>query len=307
MVLQEENESQNQLSRSSTAVNEKQNIGKGKLPTGSSIITARLEELEALPHRHAFLHWGAFILSLISLVMLSTWVFSSQGPVPIGWILLDIGLGVFFAVEFFTRSGFRWNRAAYLRTHFFDFVAIIPALALVNHGIVIELVWLWVIVVARFARVIDRLLGDGFVRRNVLALLEGFLEETTDRVLRRIIVSVQSDMDKAGFSHGVAAAFVKNKSAVLQRVRAVTPHEGLVPELAHIVGLDVALERAEERTYDAVVEIIGSEEVDRAVRDVVSSVFVRISNELGKKSWRQHFGIRRRMTNENSPESQKLN
>ena len=188
MALQEKNESQNQLSKSSTPVDEKQNISKGKLPTGSSIITARLEELEALPHRHAFLHWGAFILSLFSLVILSTWVLSSHGSVPIGWILLDIGLGVLFAVEFFTRSGFRWNRAAYLRTHFFDFVAIIPALVLVNHGFAIEGVWVWIILVARFARVIDRLLGDGFVRRNVLALLEGFLEETTDRVLQRIIM-----------------------------------------------------------------------------------------------------------------------
>jgi hypothetical protein len=80
----------------------------------------------------------------------------------------------------------------------------------------------------------------------------------------------------------------------LQRVRTATPHEGLVPELAHLVGLDKALERTEERTYDAIVAMINSEEVDRAVRDVVNSSFSRMRNELGKKSWRQHLGIRRR-------------
>jgi len=63
-----------------------------------------------------------------------------------------------------------------------------------------------------------------------------------------------------------------------------------VPSLAHIVGLDAALERAEERTYDAVVEIIDSEEVDHAVRDVVNSVFSRMNNELGEKSWKQNIG-----------------
>jgi hypothetical protein len=209
-------------------------------------------------------------------------------------VLLDIGLGVVFAIEFFTRSGFRWNRATYLLTRFFDFVAIVPALALVHHGFAMEGVWVWIILVARAARAVDRFLGDGFILRNILALVEGFEEGITDRVLERIIARIQADMDRAGFSHGVSEAFVRNKAAVLQRVRAATPRDGLVPGLAHIVGLDAALERAEERTYDAIVEIMNSEEVDRAVRDVVNSAFSRMRSEVGKRSWRQHLGIRRR-------------
>jgi len=50
-------------------------------------------------------------------------------------------------------------------------------LALVNHGLVLENVWVWIILIARFARVVDRLLGDGFLRRKCLALVEGFEEE----------------------------------------------------------------------------------------------------------------------------------
>jgi hypothetical protein len=252
----------------------------------------RLEELEALPRRNPILHWIAFVLSLVSLILLSVWVFGSYGTVPTSWVIFDVGLGIVAVVEFFTRSGFKWNHGAYLRTHFFDFVAIVPALALVNQGIAFELVWVWIILVARFARAIDRLLGDGFVRRNIWALIEGAEEEITDRVLQRIITRVQGDMDRANFSHGVAAAFVKNKSSVLQRVRAATPHDGIVPSLAHIVGLDAALERAEERTYDAIVQIIDSEEVDRAVRDVINSVFIRMTSELGEKSWKHKMGIR---------------
>jgi hypothetical protein len=209
-------------------------------------------------------------------------------------MMIDIGLGVVFAVEFFTRSGFRWERARYWRSRMFDFVAIVPALVLVNHGFVIEGVWVWIIVVARAGRVVDRFLGDGFVRRNVLALVEGFEEEITDRVLERLTARLQADMDRAGFSHGVAGALIRNKAAVLQRVRAATPRHGLVPGLAHIVKLDAALERAEERTYDAVVEILDSEEVDRAVRDVVNASFSRMRTELGDRDWRRHLGVRRR-------------
>jgi len=228
--------------------------------------------------------------------MLLTWVSSSRGPVPTAWVLIDIGLGIAFVVEYITRSGFLWDKATYLRTHFFDFIAIVPALALVHHGFVIEGVWVWLILVARATRVVDRLLGDGFVRRNILALVEGFEEEMTDRVLERIIARIQADLDRAGFSHGVAEAFVRNKTAILQRVRAATPHEGFVPSLAHIAGLDAALERAEERTYDAIVGVIDSEAVDHAVRDVVNTSFSSMRNELGKKSWRQHLGFRRRQT-----------
>ena len=205
------------------------------------------------------------------------------------WVLLDIALGVVFAVELFTRSGFRWTHFGYLRTHFFDFIAIIPALLLVHHGFVIECVWVWFILVARAARVVDRFLGDGFVQRVIWAMIEGFEEEITDRVLERIVGRIQSDMDRAGFSRGIADALVRNKAAVLQRVKAATPREGVVPGLAHIAGLDAVLERAEERTYDAVVGIIGSEEVDIAARDVINSAFSRMLNELGHKSWRQHL------------------
>jgi hypothetical protein len=290
--MPEKVEPQKQSSRTTTVIDRQDDLTKEELLKGNSTIAARLEELKSLPHRNAALHWAVFTLSILSLVLLSTWVFSSRGPVPAAWVLVDIGLGAVFAVEFFTRSGFRWNRAAYLRTHFFDFVAIVPVLVLVHHGFVIEGIWVWLILIARFARVVDRLLGDGFVRRNIWALAEGFEEEITDRVLQRLIARIQADMDRAHFSHGVAEAFVRNKAAVLQRVRSATPHSGVVPGLVRLVGLEAALERAEERTYDAIAEIIDSEEVDHAVRDVVNSVFSRMNTELGQKSWKQNFGIR---------------
>jgi hypothetical protein len=238
------------------------------------------------------LHWLAFILSLFSLVILAMWVFGSRGTVSNVYVILDISLGVVFAVEFFTRSGFRWGRISYLRTRFFDFIAIVPVLALVHHGYPLQSTWLWIIFTARAIRIFDRLLGDGFIGRNFLALVEGFEEQITDRVLDRIIARIQADMDKAGFSHGVAEALAKNKPGILQRVHAATPHEGIWPELAHIAGLDKALERVEERTYDSVVEIVNSQEVDKAVRDSVNSVFSRMRAELGGNKWRKHLGIR---------------
>ncbi len=259
-----------------------------------SAIQARLEEMEALPHRNAALHWVAFGLALGSLILLARWGLGTPGPIPTAWVLVDAGLGVILTAELLTRSGFRWQRGKYLLTHFFDFVAIVPVLALIGHGFAGGGGWVWLFMVARFVRLADRFLGDGFVTRNALALVEGFEEEITDRVTERIVARLQADMDQAGLSHGVAEALVRNRSAVLQRIRAANPHEGLVPSIARIVGLDAALERAEERTYDAIVGIIDSEEVDRSVRDVVNSSFASVRSELGKRSWRKHLGTQRR-------------
>jgi hypothetical protein len=292
MALHKKGEFQNRFPETSIKIEGHDNATEADLSKGNLSLHGRLTELEALPHRNAVLHWAAFTLSLLSLILLSTRVFSSKGAVPLGWVLLEIGLSVIFAVEFFTRSGFRWYRIKYLRSRFFDVFAIVPALALVNHGFIIEGVWVWLILAARFVRVVDRFLGDGFVKRNVLALVEGIEEEITDRVLERIVARVQEDMDQAGFSRGIADALERNKAAVLQRVRSVTPREGLGPSLARLVGLDAALERAEESTYDAIVGIMNSQEVDHAIRDIVNSSLSRIHAELGRKSWREHLGIR---------------
>ena len=99
-------------------------------------------------------------------------------------------------------------------------------------------------------------------------------------------------MDRAGFSHAVAQALMRNRESVLKRVKQATPRQGFMPGLAHAVKLDAALERAEERTYDAVVKIVDSEEIDRALRDAINSSFSRMHAELGEKSWRKHLGIR---------------
>jgi hypothetical protein len=291
MTTKNKVEPQKQSFKTTTLKDEHDDPAGAKTSEGVPTIAVRLEEMEALPHRNAALHWIAFTLSLLSLILLSTWVFSSRELVPMGWVLLDVGLGVVFAIELFTRSGFRQDKGLYLRTRFIDFIAIVPALVLVNHGFIIESVWLWIILVARAIRVLDRFLGDGFVQRTALALLEGIEEEITDMVLGRIIARIQEDMGRTSFSKGIAEAFVRNKAAVLQRVRAATPRDGLVPGLAHMVGLDAALERTEERAYDAIVGIVDSEEVDHAVRDTINSLFVRMRSELGKKSWRQHLGI----------------
>ena len=130
-------------------------------------IKERLEELEALPRRNPLLHWIAFVLSLISLVLLSAWVFSSRGPVPINWVVFDIGLAMVIVVEFFTGSGFHWNHRLIFAYPLFRFRRCNTSLGACQSRDSIRIDLGMDYHGCQAARAIDRLLGDGFVQRNI--------------------------------------------------------------------------------------------------------------------------------------------
>jgi voltage-gated potassium channel len=253
----------------------------------------RLIEMAEKPRRIWFLHWLAVFISAVSLAISVYWIVDINRQATPLWIWLDVGLCVFFALEFFTRSGFHWNRLQYSFTHFFDFIALIPVVTLAYYTVPHPYIWMWFILISRAGRAVDRILGDGFLRRNAFALAEGFEEEITDRVLLRIMERIQADLARGKFGTGISKALMNNKEAVLARVRAAHPHEGIVPNIARFTGLEAALERAEESTYDAIVQIIGSPEVDRAIRETVDSAFNTMRAEIAVKSWREHLGIKR--------------
>jgi len=229
-------------------------------------------------------------------VFLSLWLAFRQDPLPSSWVYLDIGLAVFFLLEFFTRSGFRRNPASYVRTRFFDFIALIPVLALVNRGFPAEGAWVWLVLAARLIRFVDRLLGDGFVGRNIFALIDGFEEEITDRVTLRFISRLEEDMQRGRFTGNLAEVFQRNRAGILARIKAQNPSTGVLAGVARLTGLDTFLERTEERTYDAVVEILKSHEVETAVNESLASVFSTMRKEIAVKSWKQNLGFRRRRT-----------
>lgn len=257
----------------------------------SRVHAAYLEEVSRR-RRPGLLHWAAFVLSLVSLGIIVFWVADSRSHVTAFWAYLDLGLSAAFAVEFFTRSGLRWNWLGYISSRFFDFIAIAPALTLVYFNVPYEGVWVWIVLAARAVRAIDRLLGDGFVRRTFFALLEGLEEEITDRVLIRFISRIEAELYRGSFARGLAGVLERNKDSILNRVAETHPKEGLVANLADLTGLDDALKRAEERTYAAIIRLVGSPEVDRAIREAVDSAFIVMKKEMAEKTWRKRITIR---------------
>ena len=165
-----------------------------------------------------------------------------------------------------------------------------PGLVLAHFNVPWEAVWIWIILTARIVRALDRILGDGFIPRNVFALAEGFEEEITDRVMLRILDRVKQDIERGKFGVGIGQAIEDNKTAVLKEIRTQHPHI-LDSDIAHITGITKALEKAEENVYDAIVKILKSPEIDKTIRASVDSTFSTLEKEVAEKSWKKRFGF----------------
>jgi len=261
--------------------------------TSESRLVSNVEAIDSRPRRNRFLHWSGFVLALISFLLLVNWMVLPETALKPQWFWLDIGISILSAFEFFTRSGFRWDPVKYVRGRFFDFVAIAPALLLIYYDVPFLWVWVWIILVARFVRAVDRLLGDGFFQRNTLAMVGAFEEEISDRVLLRLMERVEEDMERGKFGPALADSLTGNKEKVLERIRQEHPQQGLTYSLARITGADIALERIEERVYDSVVAVLGSNEIEKAVQEGIKSTFAVMKAEIAVKSWRQKLGIKR--------------
>lgn len=243
--------------------------------------------------RPRWLHWLAWFASIISvLVILNTWGGPSWADVDVVR-QLDLWIAVGFAAEFFTRSGFRQDKWKYAKWRWFDFLAMIPVIFLVPYLSFYQ--WfIWIVLGARIGRLVDRTLGDGFVKRHFLAFTEAIEEEISDRVLLNIMGRIEGELQNAKFGETAAKAISVNKESILQRIYAEQmPETGAMSRVANITGLQGAIEKMEARVFDAIIKIIGSSETDALIKDVVTQSLSKARAEIAEKSWRGKVGLQK--------------
>ncbi len=245
---------------------------------------SRLEALAGRPRRPAPLHLGALVISALLLGLLIAWLAIGRGDVSPVWALAEGAACLLALTEFLTRSGLRWeHRRGYVLTHIFDFVAIMPALVLGLYHIPLDALWFWAILLARATRLLDRLLGDGFLELKLARYLDRAEERVTDRVLLRLLDGVERGLDGGRLGHAVGAALAEHRPDILSRVRAERPSFG-ANRWAQLVGLEELVRSAEERAFDTVMQVVDSPEVDRAVRDALVAALGDLRGGIGKKA-----------------------
>lgn len=239
--------------------------------------------------RSPLLHWGAWLLAVAALAVQLVAMFA-RPEADTAWRLafVDIALTAVFMLEFFTRSGWRKARARYLAWRWFDFIAMVPA------GLGVVQGWpmwtLWFILGCRVIRAVDRTLGDGFVQKQVLVIFSAFEEEITDRVADRVLLRWQAEVANSDFGHTAAAALMQNREPILRRVYEVQLKSGTLGKIVQMTGMRGNIEREEALLFDEIVAIMGSPEVDKAIRDIVAASFLAVRTDLGTKMWKGQLG-----------------
>lgn len=238
-------------------------------------------------HRSRTLHWLAWGGALISMAIAAIWMWTAPSANLLTLIQgVDVALALLFAAEFFTRTGWQKSRLTYVKWRWFDFVAIVPITAL---GPLSVPAIFWVVFVCRAIRLVDRTLGDGFVQRKVIGLASIAEEEISDRVLVKMLARWERELETANFGTAMAQALSRNKEAVLQRVYAEQLQDGTFAKIAHFSGLQSTLEKEERRLFSAVIVMVGSREVDSAIRDVIASSLRRTREQFSARDWRRNL------------------
>ena len=244
--------------------------------------------LASTGRRAAWIHWTALAAALVSVLVAVVWKWGEPGSgFAIALQSIDVALAIFFGVELFTRSGFRKNGISYLEWRWFDYIAILPVIALGSLAVSIAF---WPVLICRAIRLADRTFGDRFVQRNALMVVSIVEEEISDRILDKILTRWDDELQRANFGTAMSIALARNKEAVLQRVFAEQLQEGAFSKIAHYTGLQATLEKEERRLFGALIEMVGSPEVDKAIRDVIGASLARAREHLNDRDWKRRVG-----------------
>ena len=245
----------------------------------------------ALERRPRWIHWSAWFASVVSFATLLGWLLGPRRPeslAPLGTV--DLLLSAAWTLEFFTRTGWRRSGLRYLAWRWFDVVAMLPILFLLDIGWNVPAAIVWFVLATRLVRATDRTLGDGFLLGLFTTVLEGVEEEISDRVILKITSRIGAELEKARFGAAASKALAANRGAILERIYEEQLKDGgLLTRVAQATGLRSALEKSEARVFDSILEILGSEATDQAIRAVIRETLGRATAEIGQKSWRKRL------------------
>jgi hypothetical protein len=150
--------------------------------------------------------------------------------------------------------------------------------------------WVWIILVARYIRALDRILGDGFITRNVLAIIGGLEEEITDRVMIKILDRIEEDLERGKFGEAIGKVLDNSKTQMLQEIHDQHP-QVIKTGLAQAVGLTRKVEKGEEQVFESIVKVLKSQAVDTTIRNSVGTTFATIRAGVAEKSWKKNLGF----------------
>lgn len=192
---------------------------------------------------------------------------------------IDLAIVGIFAVELVVRSGRARSRSAYVRSHWYDVIGLIP----------IASVGLRAVRLVRLARiyVVQRLDWEGerswefaLVRAVIVRFRDVLLEEITTPVIMAGIRLVKAPLKRARFASVVGSTIDTQRRQVHAVVRASLRNTKGVKRLAGTKAGQRLTEEVTELVLDSVVDTLHSDEMNDLVANSVEDVLVAVADNV---------------------------
>ncbi len=165
--------------------------------------------------------WLLFGLALLSIAMLAWQNFGVVTSQQLFWIrAIDYGVCAIFVAEFFLHWRQEQWTLRYLSRNWYAFLGMIP----VSHSLLHHHPWIrLLLVLARLARAIDRILGEGFVLRLLNRVKDLVIGAISGAITVAVLNEVADVLVKGTYTRNISRALAENeadlRTMVLEKLR----------------------------------------------------------------------------------------
>lgn len=208
------------------------------------------------------------LLALVSLVLLVRLNFFHTTPSERTLIrVVDFSVCGIFAGEFFWRWAQEgWAVRRYLGRNWYALLGMIPVS---HHAMLHHPIWRMVLILARFGRAIDRMVGEGFTYRLVNRIKDPVVGAVSGVVTIAMLDRVGDVLAKGHYSSNIARALAANESDVRRMVLEKLRNDPQLGKLSRLPYSDVIAEASIDALMRVIEEFLKDPRTDALIADIL--------------------------------------
>ncbi|TCP56328.1 hypothetical protein EV191_101269 [Tamaricihabitans halophyticus] len=217
--------------------------------------------------RNSLLDLVMLLLAVCSVILLAWVIFFDVSPATTQTVfIIDTAICGIFAIEFlwrWWRSG--WQRGFPLR-NWFEILGMIPIAHPALRGFRLLRI---IVVLLRFARSLDRAVGEGFTRR-IVSRFSGPIVETLKRPITIAVLDEVTDVLKRGhYTQNTARALRENEDEIRAMVAEKLAEDRQLGKLSVLPFYDQVVRGSTDAALRVILEVLTDPRTDEFVADAV--------------------------------------
>lgn len=226
-------------------------------------------------------------LALVSLGLLIYEDVADPGPEQKLWIIyIDLGIVAIFAIEFIARISQAKDKKAYLKSHWYDLIGMVPVAHPLFRGFRLARLVRIVAIGSRFLRAADRSLGEAVVHRQLEKYKGMVVQELTAPIIMTAFGITEQAVLKGNYGSAVARGLEENRAHIVERVISKMRDDRALALVLKMPGIGSGIERLPGRVLDGVIDTLADPGMDETIRDVLREIFSGLRADFSERTWR---------------------